>query len=269
MIEVRGIGAAYGRHNVLHGLSARFAKGKVTALVGPNGCGKSTLLKAIMGLVPLSGGEILLQGEPMTGMGRRALARRVAYLPQENLCPDYMTLGELVELAGSARAPLLGGPSARDRQLFRDVLHTVGLADRAGEQVNALSGGMRQRAWVAMVLAQDTDVILMDEPVNHLDIKYQYALLALIRDLSVRQDKTVVVVLHDLNLAATFADEVAMLSDGRLSAFGSVREVITPAALSRVFDIPGDIFERNGRLVLQPFPELPPPDGGERKEAMP
>ena len=260
MIDVNGITAAYGRQSVLHALSVRFAKGKVTALVGPNGCGKSTLLKAVMGLMPLSGGEILLQGEPVAGMGRRALARRVAYLPQENLCPDYMTLGELVELAGSARAPLLGGPSARDRQLFREVLDTVGLAERAGEQVNALSGGMRQRAWVAMVLAQDTDVILMDEPVNHLDIKYQYALLTLIRDLSVRHGKTIVVVLHDLNLAAAFADEVAMLSGGRLSAFGSVREVITPQTLRQVFDIPGDIFERNGRLVLQPYPDLRAPE---------
>lgn len=266
MIEVKNITVSYGKETVLRDLSVSFAKGRITALVGPNGCGKSTLLKSIMGFTRASCGEILLQGMPIAGIGRKVLARRIAWLPQENLCPDYMTLGELIELAGSVRTPLLGGPSERDSRLFLEVLKTVGLADRAGDQVNALSGGMRQRAWIAMVLAQDTDIILMDEPVNHLDIKYQYTLLKLIRELTDHHGKTMVVVLHDLNLAATFADDVAMLNNGQLITFGSVREAITADNIRRVFDIPGDIFERNGRLVCQPYPCLSEIDSVGRAE---
>ena len=266
MIDVKNITVSYGKETVLRNLSIHFAKGRITALVGENGCGKSTLLKSIMGFIPLTGGEILLHGDPITEMRRKVLARRVAYLPQENISPDYMTLGELIELSGSGRTSLFGGPSARDRRLFREVLRTVGLEDRAGCQVNTLSGGMRQRAWVAMVLAQNTDIILMDEPVNHLDIKYQYTLLKLIRGLSVHYGKTIVVVLHDLNLAATFADDVAMLNNGQLITFGSVRETITTDNILRVFGIPGDIFDRNGRPVCQPYPCLSDIDAPDREE---
>lgn len=252
MLEAREIVAGYGRVPVLGGLSARFAAGRFTALVGPNGCGKSTLLKAIMGFLPLDGGEIRLEGRPILEIGRRRLARRIAYLPQENHCPDYMTLGELVELAGYARYSLFGGPSERDRRLFRDALEIVGLADRAGARVNALSGGQRQRAWIAMVLAQDTDIVLMDEPVNHLDMRYQYAVLGLVRALSVRHGKTVVAVLHDLNLAAAFADDAVMLHDGRVVAAGPVAQTVTTETVERVFGLPVDIFSRNDRLVCLP-----------------
>jgi ABC-type cobalamin/Fe3+-siderophores transport system ATPase subunit len=252
LLDIRGITASYGNLPVLQDLSTVFAKGKLTALVGPNGCGKSTLLKAVMGFMPLSAGEIRLAGQSTRDIGRRNLARQIAYLPQENRCPDYMTLGELVELAGYARQSLAGGPSERDRKLFRQALEIVGLADLAGHQVNALSGGQRQRAWIAMVLAQDTDVILMDEPVNHLDMKYQYTVLNLVRALSSRHGKTVVVVLHDLNLASSFADDVIMLRAGKVIAAGPVAATITASNVENVFDIPADVFSRDGRLVCLP-----------------
>jgi ABC-type cobalamin/Fe3+-siderophores transport system ATPase subunit len=252
LLDIRGITASYGNLPVLQDLSTVFAKGKLTALVGPNGCGKSTLLKAVMGFMPLSTGEIRLGGQSTRDIGRRNLARQIAYLPQENRCPDYMTLGELVELAGYARQSLAGGPSEQDRKLFRKALEIVGLADLAGHQVNALSGGQRQRAWIAMVLAQDTDVILMDEPVNHLDMKYQYTVLNLVRALSARHGKTVVVVLHDLNLASSFADDVIMLRAGKVIAAGPVAATITASTVESVFDIRADVFNRDGRLVCLP-----------------
>ncbi len=256
MLTVNNITTSYGKKTVLRDLSVTFSQGRITALVGPNGCGKSTLLKSIMGFVPLSSGEILLQGKPIARIRRRVLARQMSYLPQECHCPDYMTLGELIELAGYGRTSLFAGPSARDRELFRQVLEIVGLADKASVQVNALSGGMRQRAWVAMVLAQDTDIILMDEPVNHLDIKYQYAVLKLIRALSRQHGKTIIVVLHDLNLAMTFADHVAMLNDGQLIATGGVSEIITTDNIQQVFGIPTAIFSHNGSLICQPYPGI-------------
>ncbi|EGP55953.1 ABC transporter-like protein [Agrobacterium tumefaciens F2] len=236
----------------MQGLSARFQNGRVTALVGPNGCGKSTLLKTIMGFVPLSSGRISLDDRLIGEIGRRELARRIAYLPQECHCPDYMTLGELIELAGYARYGIGGGPSERDRALFAEALKTVGLEDKARAQVNTLSGGLRQRAFIAMVLAQDTEVILMDEPVNHLDMKYQYAVLNLVRELTDRHGKTVIVVLHDLNLASTFADDVIMLKAGRVLASGPVANTVTSANVADVFDLEADIFSRQGRLICVP-----------------
>ncbi|CDG20726.1 ABC transporter related protein [Xenorhabdus poinarii G6] len=260
MLTAKNITATYGHKTVLHDLSVGFAQGRITALVGSNGCGKSTLLKSIMGFIPLKSGEILLEGKPIAGIGRKALARKIAYLPQECHCPDYMTLGELIELAATGRHSLFGGASARDRKLFREVLDIVGLADKASSQVSALSGGQRQRAWVAMVLAQDTDIILMDEPVNHLDIKYQYTVLKLIRDLSLQHGKTIVVVLHDLNLTTTFADDVVMLNTGNVVAAGAVSQTITVDNIQRVFDIPADIFSYNGSLICQPYPGINHPE---------
>ena len=252
VLYTKEIAASYGKTRVLRGVSIGFRPGRLTALVGPNGCGKSTLLKAIMGFVPVDEGCVTLDGHPIQTIGRRALARRIAYLPQESHCPDYLTLGELIELSGYARYSLLGGPTARDRALFQTALTTVGLADLAHRRVNSLSGGQRQRAWVAMVLAQDADIVLMDEPVNHIDIKFQYSVLAIIRDLTVARGKTVIAVLHDLNLTAAFADDVIMLRDGQVVAAGPVADTLTAPVVARVFDLEADIFQREGRLVCLP-----------------
>lgn len=252
MIEARGISAAYGDTPVLFDVSARFSAGRLTALVGPNGCGKSTLLKAIMNFVPLAGGVVTLDGEAISGIGRRKLARRLAYLPQESQCPDYMTLGELVELAGYSRYSLFGGPTERDRDLFRKALGVVGLEGMAHRQVNRLSGGQRQRAFIAMILAQDAGIVLMDEPVNHLDMTYQYATLNLVKNLTRDHGKTVITVLHDLSLTLAFADDVVMMREGRIVAAGPVRETVTRETVGAVFDLDADIFERDGRLVCLP-----------------
>ncbi|WP_422374735.1 ABC transporter ATP-binding protein [Roseibium sp.] len=253
MLNAQHVSAAYGKLDVLRDVTIAFQPGRFTAIAGPNGCGKSSLLKAIMGFLPLSKGEILLEGKPILGIGKKALARRIAYLPQECFCPDYMTLGELIELAGHSRYGLIGGPSERDRALYAQVLKTVGLSDRAGFPVNKLSGGQRQRAWIAMVLAQDTDIILMDEPVNHLDVTYQFSVLELVRELVEHHGKTVVAVLHDLNLTTAFADDVVLMRAGECLTAGVVAQTITPENIAKVFDLKTQVFERDGRLVC--FPE--------------
>lgn len=257
MLTVTNVTASYGAAPVLSSVSTSFAKGKLTALIGPNGCGKSTLLKTIMGFIPPGRGTVTLSGEDIHAMSRRNVALRIAYLPQENTCPDYMTLGELVEVAGYARYSLFGGPSAEDRQLFEQSLTTVGLDGLAHRQVNSLSGGQRQRAYIAMVLAQNADVILMDEPVNHLDMKYQYAVMALVRSLTEQFDKTVIIVLHDLNLTTAFADRVAMMKNGQIVAAGDVTETITAQTVAEVFDLDADVFSRGGRLVCLPHSTSP------------
>ena len=252
MLRTNNVVAGYGGQPVLRGVSVDFEPGRLNVLIGPNGCGKSTLLKAIMGFLPVGAGEITLAGQPIRTIGRKALAREIAYLPQDSHCPDYMTLGELIELAGYARTSAITGLSARDRLLFQQALERVGLADMAHRPLTSLSGGQRQRAWIAMVLAQDTPIILMDEPVNHLDLKYQYAVLELVRDLALDQGKTVVMVLHDINLATTFADEAVMLHGGQVIARGPIEKVMTSVNVGRVFDLDVDIFERQGRLVCLP-----------------
>jgi iron complex transport system ATP-binding protein len=238
---------------VLNDVSLGFAEGRFTALVGPNGCGKSTLIKAIMGFLPHSQGDITLGGASLRNIQRRDLARRIAYLPQENYCPDHISLAELVELGGYARYSLFGGPGERDRSLFAEALVTVGLEGLAARPVNDLSGGQRQRAWIAMILAQDTDIILLDEPVNHLDIHFQYAILDLLRTLTLR-GKTIVAVLHDLNLTAAFADDVVMMRDGRIVAQGRTADTINARSVRDVFDFDADVFVRGGRLVCLPAP---------------
>ncbi|MCC9621036.1 ABC transporter ATP-binding protein [Thalassospira sp. MA62] len=252
MLVIENLNVSYGKAPVLNGLTAQFDAKRVTALVGPNGCGKSTLLKSVLGFLPKSSGQISLAGQAISQMSRRDLARRIAYLPQENHCPDYIVLGELVELAGYARYSLFGGPSERDRQLFAAALETVGLSDKANVAVNSLSGGQRQRAWIAMVLAQDADIILMDEPVNHLDMKYQYAVLDLVRRLCREQGKTIITVLHDLNLASAFADDVVMMRAGDAVVSGPTTDVITPENVRAVFDFEADIFMRNDQIVCLP-----------------
>lgn len=237
---------------VLDGFSTRFQQGRFTALNGPNGCGKSTLLKAIMGFLPRSGGRITLDGAEISDIPRRTLATRIAYLPQENYCPDYINLAELVELGGYSRYSWLGGPSDKDRDLFNEILATVGLEGMGHVQVNALSGGQRQRAWIAMILAQNADIILLDEPVNHLDLKYQYAVLEMVRDLVRHRNKTVIAVLHDLNLTAGFAQDVVMLNAGAVVAEGDVEAAITAETVQQVYGMQADVFERDGRLVCLP-----------------
>lgn len=252
MIEIEGLQVGYGAHPVIRGLDLGFAPGRFTALVGPNGCGKSTLLKAVMGFLRPDRGRITLDGRPVAAIPRRDLARRIAYLPQENHCPDYLTLGELVEMGTYARQGFWGGQHEADRARCREALETVGLSDMAHLQVNALSGGQRQRAFIAMILAQDAGLVLMDEPVNHLDVTYQYAILDLVRGLTRSHGRTVVSVLHDINLALTFADEVVLLKDGELHGAGPAGRVITPESLQQVFALKAQILLHQGRRICIP-----------------
>ena len=254
-LDLQNVKSGYGRKTILHDISVNFVQGHVTALIGQNGCGKSTLLKTIMGFIDLQCGSITLGNVDIRKFHRKKLAQLISYLPQESYCPDYLTLGQLIELSSYTRQSLFSGPSSEDRQYFHEVLEIVGLADKAHIPVNMLSGGQKQRAWIALVLAQKTDMILLDEPVNHLDVKYQYSILKLIRELSTELKKTIIVVLHDINLATYFADYVVMLKKGQIYAHGSTQDIVTQENLQQVFDIPSELFVHNGHLICQPYPD--------------
>ncbi|MGY0587819.1 MAG: ABC transporter ATP-binding protein [Paraglaciecola chathamensis] len=251
MLEISEISVSYGQRVVLSNISCSFPDHAITALIGPNGCGKSTLLKAILGLILKQHGSAQYNGETVDTLNRKDIASRIAYLPQESHCPEYMLLGDLIEMASFTRQSIMAGPSKDDRALFHSALSTVGLESETHRRLNTLSGGQKQRAWIALVLAQDAPCILMDEPVNHLDVHFQYSIMTLLKTLS-RRGKTIVTVLHDLNLAASFSDHVILLKEGNLVSAGPTATTLTPNRIHRVFDIEAEVFRRDDRLICLP-----------------
>ena len=235
MLELKKLSAGYPGRDVLRDVDLNFTPGRVTVLLGPNGCGKSTLLRAACGLLPVSGGEALLDGTPLTDYRPQQIAQKIAYLPQSRSVPN-ITARRMV-LHG--RFPYLSYPRRYRREDYA-------AADRALEQVDALeiadrsvaelSGGQRQKVYLAMALAQDTETILMDEPTTYLDIRHQMEVMALARTLA-QQGKAVVLVLHDLCLAMEIADEIVVLWDGRLQQAGTPEEVFASGVLNRVMGI--------------------------------
>lgn len=235
MMELRSITAGYGGAPVLNGVSLTFAAGQVTVLVGPNGCGKSTLLRVAARLLSAESGEILLDGREAGEFSNKEFARQVAFLPQSRSTPD-IAAGTLV-LHG--RFPYLGYPrrySAKDRQRARRAMEQAGVLELERCPVSSLSGGQRQKVYLAMALAQDTPVLLLDEPTTFLDVAHQLELVHLARELAAR-GKAVVMVLHDLNLALTCADAVALLSGGVLRQAGTPEEIYQSGALEQVFQV--------------------------------
>ncbi len=240
--------------NIISRLSLHFEPKKFTAIIGANGCGKSTLLKCIMGFLPLKSGKIMLNDVDIRHIKPKDLARQISYLPQHPSCPDYLTVGELVELGRYAylKSSIIGGVSKDDRQHFQHCLEQVGLVDMASVRVNTLSGGQRQRAWLAMVLSQDSDIIILDEPVNHLDINYQHFILSLIRELMRKNQKTVVSVLHDLNQTSVFADSVFILGGGHIIDSGSTKDTLTDKNIRASFDFETVSIKQGGHYFYLP-----------------
>lgn len=235
MMQLCQIGAGYGNGLILKNISVVFPKGKVTVLVGPNGCGKSTLLRVAARLLKPEQGQLLLEGERADTMARKEFARHVALLPQSRSIPE-ITVGALV-LHG--RFPYLGYPrryTAKDRQKARHAMELVGVEALEHESVARLSGGQRQKVYLAMAVAQDTPVLLLDEPTTYLDIAHQLELTSLARVLA-REGKAVVMVLHDLNLALNCADEVVVMEQGEVRQVGTPEEVYRSGVLEQVFRV--------------------------------
>lgn len=235
MLELRNVCAAYGSEEILHGISASFRAGQLISIVGPNGSGKSTLLKTMLGLIPASGGEILLDGAALESLGRPAIARRVAYLAQGKGSAD-MTVGQLV-LHGRfshLRYPRIYRDA--DRRMAAAAMEKMGLTALADRPLSTLSGGMRQKAYIAMALAQETAYILLDEPATYLDITHQLELMRLLRALA-DSGRGIVAVMHDLPLALSFSHSVAVLAGGNLRKIASPEEICASGILEDVFGV--------------------------------
>ena len=251
MLELRGIAAGYGGTPVLREVSFTVPKGSLTALIGPNGCGKTTLLRAAARQLPLLAGEILLDGRAVSSYGRTEFARKAAFMPQVRSVPA-ITAGALV---AHGRFPHLGFSRRlrpEDRAAVQAAMEATGVADWANRDLRALSGGERQRVYLAMALAQDTDLILLDEPTTYLDPGRQFELLDLIASLPGR-GKTVVMVLHDLSHALRYSTQLLLLEQGRLVQRGTPEELYAGGQLDRVFGIRSRRAPDGSYYFLPPF----------------
>lgn len=227
---------------LLHPLSITFPVGKVTGLIGHNGSGKSTLLKMLGRHQKSSDGEILLNSQPLDSWSSKAFARQVAYLPQQLPAAEGMTVRELVAIGRYPWHGALGRFGVADRELVDEAISLVGLKPFAHRLVDSLSGGERQRAWIAMLVAQDSRCLLLDEPTSALDIAHQVDVLALIHRLSQERGLTVVAVLHDINMAARYCDNLVALRGGEMIAQGTPEALMQSDTLEHIYGIPMGIL---------------------------
>ena len=261
-LELRGISVAAGGREIVHELSLDVATGSVVGLVGPNGSGKSTALRCVYRALRPIRGTVLVDDDDIAGTGLRESARRVAAMTQDHGSDLDFTVAELVSLG---RAPHLGhrSPGPDDERICTEAMARVGVTHLADRGVLTLSGGERQRVLAARALAQTPQVLVLDEPTNHLDIAHQLGLLAALRDAGL----TVLVVLHDLNLAAAACDRVGVLDDGRLVAAGTPEQVLTPDLVRRVFGVQVDVVTHPATGAPRLLYALPEPPGQRVPEA--
>ncbi len=247
-LEISRLCAGYGAKPVLDGVDLTIPEGSVTTLLGANGSGKSTLLKVIGRLLAPRSGAVLLDGKRIHSFNTAELARELALLPQLHHAPGETTVRELVGFGRFPHRTGLGGFTARDRAVVAEMLELTRLTGLADRRITTLSGGERQRAWIAMTLAQQPKLLLLDEPTTFLDIRCQYEIIELVRDFNRRLGVTVVMVLHDLNLAARCSDLLVALKDRRIRCAGSVREIMRPDILREIFGIESEIAEGSDRI---------------------
>ena len=232
-IEAQSVCSSYGDTQVLHDVTACFAQGGVTSLIGPNGAGKSTLLGVMSRLQHSDSGRVLVDGVDVSKNGGRELACRLAVLRQENSMAIRLTVRELV---GFGRFPHNGGrPSPDDIEHVEYALSAMELEEFADRYLDELSGGQRQRAHIAMVLAQDTDYVLLDEPLNNLDLRHATSIMRLLRRTAAERGKTIVLVIHDINIAAAYSDRIIAMKDGRIIADGTPADIMCTEVLRDVY----------------------------------
>ncbi|ETX28967.1 ABC transporter ATP-binding protein [Roseivivax isoporae] len=253
-LQALGLRAGYGATPILKDLTLALPPGGISAIVGANACGKSTLLRCLSRLLRPERGQVVLDGRSVRDMPTRDLARRLGLLPQAPIAPDGITVADLVSHGRHPHQGLLSRWTRADDAAVADALAATRTAELAERAVDELSGGQRQRVWIAMALAQETDILLLDEPTTFLDIAHQVEVLDLLVDLNRGRGTTVVMVLHDLNLAARYADHLIALRDGQIRAAGTPAEVLTEEIVQQVFGLSCVVIEdpTSGRPMMLP-----------------
>ncbi|MEY1672710.1 ABC transporter ATP-binding protein [Gordonia sp. ABKF26] len=231
----------YDGKTIIAGLSASIPDRSFTVIIGPNACGKSTLLRGLSRLLAPTSGQVILDGKAISSRPAKDVARRLGLLPQSAIAPDGITVADLVARGRYPHQGLLRQWSSADEQAVLHALEATGTVDLAPRRVDELSGGQRQRIWVAMVLAQETDLLLLDEPTTFLDIAHQVELMELFAHLN-RRGRTVIAVLHDLNHAARYADHIIAMREGEILAAGPPAEVVTSQRVEEIYDLPNVVI---------------------------
>lgn len=255
LLVASGLSAGYDNTEILHGLDLTVPPGKITVIVGANACGKSTFLRTISRLIAPRSGEVLLDGKSIHRMPSRDLARTMGLLPQSPIAPEGIAVADLVSRGRHPHQSLFSRWTRQDDEAVDSALSATKTFDLAERPVDELSGGQRQRVWIAMALAQQTDILLLDEPTTFLDINHQIEVLDLLTDLNHTRGTTVVMVLHDLNLAARYADHLVALASGRVHLSGTPEEVLTEETVRQVFGLESRVITDpiSGRPIMLPI----------------
>jgi len=254
-LELISLAAGYGPRPILRDVSLSVAGGEVLALAGPNGAGKSTLIRVISGVLPATAGQARLDGADLLRLPAGQRARRVAVVPQMIHLPDAYTVGEIVLMGRSPHLGLWSGESRHDCEVAWGAMRATHVEELSERRVGELSGGEQQRVVLARALAQEPQVLLLDEPTAHLDLKHQVGVLELVRGLAQERNLIVLMTLHDLNQAALYADRVALLQQGQIVAQGSANDVFRSELLSRVYGVPVTVSRHPLRDVPVVLPD--------------
>lgn len=254
-LTVTQLTAGYGESDILTDLDLAVPPGKITVIVGANACGKSTLLRAMSRLLTPRHGQVLLNGKSVHNTPPRELAQTLGLLPQSPIAPEGITVADLVSRGRHPHQGLFSRWTKRDDEAVQAALDATRTADLADRPVDELSGGQRQRVWLAMALAQETEILLLDEPTTFLDINHQIEVLDLLTDLNHARETTVVMVLHDLNLAARYADHLVAVSGGRIHVAGPPEAVLTEETVRQVFGLESRVIADpiSGRPMMLPI----------------
>ena len=250
MLRIEGLSVSYGSRQVLKDVSLEVQSGEILALIGPNGAGKSTLVRAVSGVIPVTGGVVRTNGTDLLALSPLERARRLAVVPQAVSLPPAFTAWETVLLGRTPYLNFLGQVSRSDEEIARAALAKVAALDLAERRVGELSGGEQQRVLLARALAQSTPILLMDEPTAHLDLQHQVAIMELIRQLAKQENLAILAALHDLNLAASYADRISLLVEGKIQASGRPAQVLTPEIISAAYHLPVSV-------ISHPFTDTP------------
>ena len=250
-----GLSAGYGESRILDGLDLAVPPGRITVIVGANACGKSTLLRTLSRLLPAQRGQVLLDGKSIHRIPSRDLARTLGLLPQSPIAPEGITVADLVSRGRHPHQGVFSRWTREDDVAVAAALAATKTDDLAERPIDELSGGQRQRVWIAMALAQQTDLLLLDEPTTFLDISHQIEVLDLLTDLNQTRGTTIVMVLHDLNLAARYADHLVAMANGRLHVAGPPETVLTEDHVRQVFGLESRIITdpTSGRPTMLPI----------------
>ncbi|MDR0635888.1 MAG: ABC transporter ATP-binding protein [Treponema sp.] len=237
IFQLEQVSAGYGNKTIIHEASLTLQSNKISVIIGSNACGKSTLLKTMARLLKPTSGRITLDGKNIAKIPPKRLARTVGLLPQSPIVPEGISVADLVGRGRFPHQAMFGGWTQKDYAAVTEAMEIMGITDLSNQNIDELSGGQRQRVWIAMALAQQTDILFLDEPTTFLDIAYQVEILDMLTSLNYKHDTTIVMVLHDINLSARYADYIYAVRQGKIVAEGEPSKIITKELIKDIFDM--------------------------------